>query len=172
MSDLPSVEGPRLAAAPDATPLAAGGELRFTLLPALRHVVPLAAGAALIAAVVSRTAAWRLSLFAVAIVWVGAALLMRWRRPQLVLHAAGYRVEVRGAVRLQVAWSEVRRVYCDEKERALYVDCGDQARNLLLPPERGYGFTFTNREQLYQAVLDAVPRQIEAVSNLEAATGA
>lgn len=141
---------------------------RFALLPTTRHVAPLAVLVGALLALLASSAALRLwSALAAGALLLLSLLLLR-RRPVLVLGADGYRVEVRGKVRFAVAFSEVRRVLCDAGERALYVDCGEPGRNLLLPPARGYAFTFARRERLYRA-LTAGPLsdRLVPVANLE-----
>lgn len=142
-------------------------ESRHTLLPAMRQMVPLAVVCALVGALVSTTGAWRTSFAALGAAWGLAWGVLRHRRPELVLSADEYRVEVAGTVRFRVGWSEVLRIYHDPGEHAVYVDCGDPARNLLVPPERGFGFTFTGRKQLYQSLLAAAPDRVQQVENLD-----
>jgi hypothetical protein len=87
------------------------------------------------------------------------AAMAAWQhhaRPALILDEQGYAVEEHGKEKLRVAWSEVKQVRTDEAEQALYVDCGDPSRNLLLPPKRGYGFRFERAERAYAAILTSV----------------
>jgi hypothetical protein len=106
---------------------------------------------------------------------LGALGLVLWearRRPSVRIDAAGYAVISGGREKLRVAWTEVIRVRADPAEHALYVDCGDPARNLLVPPERGFGFRFAEAEELYRRVVEAVPDRVEQVARLDApATG-
>lgn len=94
-----------------------------------------------------------------------------WLRTQartLVLDEAGYAIEARGRERLRVGWSEVRRVLHDPGEDAVYVDCGDKARNLLIPPARGFGFHVAEAAAATARVLAAVPAErVETVERLE-----
>ena len=54
-----------------------------------------------------------------------------------------------------MAWTEVKRVQAMPDEKVMHLDCGDPARNLLLPPQFGHGYTYDKQVQLY-AVLAAV----------------
>jgi hypothetical protein len=89
-------------------------------------------------------------------------------RAAVVLDETGYTVEEHGREKLRVAWSEVVRVRADAEEKAAYVDCGDRARNLLIPPRRGYGFRFERSDALYARVLEAVPDKVVLVPRLDA----
>lgn len=81
-----------------------------------------------------------------------AGVYMRLVRPTLTLDDAGYHVSVRGHRVLSVSWAEVQRVQIDVENEAAYVDCGDRARNLVVPPRFGSPFTYTNRDRLYERV--------------------
>jgi len=109
----------------------------------------------------------RISAEAVASMGGLAWLLIRTSRPTLLVDENGYAVEKSGRESLRVAWGEVRRVRADAAEEALYVDAGDPARNLLVPPRRGFGFRFENSERLFRLVLQNIPREkIEQVERL------
>ena len=101
-----------------------------------------------------------------------AALIWAWQaraRPELVVDDDGYAVVENGREKLRVPWGEVRRVRADRAEHALYVDAGDSARNLLVPPKRGFGFRFARQELLYARVIERVPEPlIEMVDRLDA----
>jgi hypothetical protein len=86
----------------------------------------------------------------------------------VIIDENGYAVSERGREKLRVAWTEVKQVKADAAEHAVYVDCGDPARNLLVPPRRGFGFTFERTEELYARILDAVPDRVELVPRLDA----
>ena len=145
-------------------------EDRFALLHQNRHLLPGAVGCAALLCALAATPVVQLGAAACGVVLFALIPLLRARRPVLIVDDHGHRVEVAGQRRFAVAWTEVREVRVDREERALYVDCGDRARNLLLPPTRGYPFTFADRDRLFQRVLEAVPsdRQRE-VPSLEAA---
>ena len=111
-----------------------------------------------------------LKLVSVGFVVAGAAVAVFQRRAQFVLavDGTGYAVVQGGQEKLRVAWSEVVKVRADASEKACYVDCGDPARNLLVPPARGYGFRFKRSDVLYARILDAVPAdRIELVPRLD-----
>lgn len=142
---------------------------RFPLVFTQRRVLPIAVvvalgGAALAPSLWLRVACVAFALFAVAVGW-----MQHRARPALVLDESGYAVEEHGREKLRVAWSEVVRVRADVAEHALYVDCGDAARNLLVPPRRGYGFRFERADELFACIVEAVGRdKVETVARLDA----
>jgi hypothetical protein len=140
---------------------------RYRLIFTQRRVLPLAVAIAIVGAVVA-TALWaRIACVAVACLAVLAAWLQGRARPALVIDDEGYAVEEHGREKLRVRWSEVVKVRADGGEKALYVDVGDPARNLLVPPRRGYGFRFERADELYQHILQRVPAdKVEAVGKL------
>jgi len=141
---------------------------KFALILTQRRVLPVAVAFALVGAGFS-TAWWARAGCAVFALVALALALWQWRaRPQLVLDERGYAVEEHGREKLRVAWSEVVKVLADADEHALYVDCGDRARNLLVPPRRGFGFRFERADVLYARVLAAVPDRVELVKRLDA----
>ena len=148
-----------------------GGEARFTLLPTTRYVSWVAVATGALLAVLAPSLGWRVVGGGVAL----ALLLLTWavgrRRPVLILDGAGYRVEVAGRERLRVAWTEVRRVLCDRSEAALYLDCGDGKRNLLVPPAAGFAFTFSDRQRLSERILAIVGDKVEYVERLDKLPG-
>ncbi|MBL9004894.1 MAG: hypothetical protein JNJ46_11655 [Myxococcales bacterium] len=91
----------------------------------------------------------------------------RRKQPQLVLDDHGYSVEVAGVSRFSVPWSAVTRVLHDPSEQALYLDCGDPGRNLLLPPRAGFAFTFSQRDALYARLLQHIGDRAEIVARLD-----
>ncbi len=98
--------------------------------------------------------------------WIWTQLSAR----TLVLDDDGYAIEAWGRERLRVHWREVERVRHEPKESALYVDCGDKARNLLVPPARGWGFRFADAAGLCARVLASVPAgRVVEVERLDAA---
>ena len=145
------------------------GEQRFLLLPTGRHLLPVAVGLGALLAIFG-AGALRLAFLGAAALLLLLHLLLSRRRPVLVLDGEGYRVERGGREVLRVRWTEARRVLLDKEEQALYVDCGDGARSLLVPPRRGWAFTFSDRERLVAAVLAAVPDRIEEVADLSRTT--
>src|SRR5688572_14583899 len=99
-----------------------------------------------------------LRLFAIAVGVLGLLLWVVMRRfmPALVVDDSGYAVEKLGREKLRVGWGEVLKVRADAAEEALYVDAGDPARNLLVPPRRGFGFRFESSPRLFRLVLQKV----------------
>jgi len=100
---------------------------------------------------------------------VAFGLWQRRARPALRVDAEGYTVLEHGREKLRVRWSEVVRVRAEPSEFACYVDCGDPARNLLVPPARGFGFRFERSRELYARILDAVTDRVELVKRLDEA---
>lgn len=146
---VPAKAGGRPAKTPGLGTLSPEGEDRFTLLPTTRYVAWVAIGVGAGLAALSPLAWARLAGAGAALLILGAQFILRARRPTLVIDAGGYRVEVGGRARFSVRWEEVQRVLRDAAEEAMYIDCGDPRRNLLLPPRAGFAFTFTQRERLY-----------------------
>ncbi|HEX2568667.1 MAG TPA: hypothetical protein VH877_03840 [Polyangia bacterium] len=137
---------------------------RFALLSTWRWVVPVAIGAGILAAlfwqgVVPR---WLCGGGAVML----AILWLLERRPVLVVDAEGYQVEERGRSRLRVPFAEVQRARAVPAEHAMYVDCGDPGRNLLLPPRRGFGFHFERQAQLYVLLARRLEDKLQVVASL------
>lgn len=130
---------------------------RHPLLVGTRWLLPVAIVMAALGAVVPHALAARVVSGGVAVLGGFGWQWLQRRRPTLVLDDAGYAIEERGREKLRVAWSDVQKVRLDRKESALYVDCGDKARNLFVPPSRGYGFRFADAEALCARVLAAVP---------------
>jgi hypothetical protein len=132
------------------------------------RLVPLAILFAIAGAVFAPSLA--LKLVSAGFVVAGVAIGLFQKRAQFVLAVdeTGYAVVQGGQEKLRVAWSEVLKVRADASEKACYVDCGDPARNLLVPPVRGYGFRFKNSDVLYARILDSVPSEkIELVPRLD-----
>lgn len=151
--------------APDT--LAPTGEERFTLLPTTRYVSWVAIATGVLLAALGPSLAWRLLCGGAAL----AVLLGNWaigrRRPVLIIDETGYRVEVAGRERFRVLWAEVRRVLHDRSEAAVYVDCGDGRRNLLVPPAAGFAFTFSDRPHLTARILAKLSDKVQEVARLD-----
>jgi hypothetical protein len=98
----------------------------------------------------------------IAALWAGARL----RRPVLVVDGEGYRVEVGRRERLRVAFREVLRVRAVPSEQAMYVDCGDPARNLLLPTRHGWGFRFARQGALYVLLAKQLADRLQIADRL------
>ena len=143
---------------------------RYRLVFTQRRVLPLAVLVALAGAWFAQLTWARVACVAVALMAVLAAWLQGRSHPALLLDENGYAVEEHGKEKLRVSWSEVQRVRADGAEHALYIDVGDPARNLLVPPKSGYGFHFERAEELFQTILRRVPAdKVEAVARLDAA---
>lgn len=113
--------------------------------------------------------AFRLDALAAAAAEVAALGWMRRSARTLVLDDDGYAIEAHGRESLRVRWAEVTRVRHDPGEQAVYVDCGNPARNLLIPPARGFGFHVVGAAEATARVLASVPpARIEVVERLEA----
>jgi uncharacterized membrane protein len=143
-----------------------GEAARYPLLSTSRWVVPLAIALGLVGAATGYAERARWALGGGAAVIAALAIAARVRRPELVVDDEGYRVEQVGRVKLSVTWSEVIRVKAVPAEQAMYVDCGDPARNLLLPPRRGWGFRFAQQAALYVQLAGHLKEKIEVVESL------
>ena len=130
---------------------------RHPLLVATRWLLPAAIGLALVGAAVARAMPARIIAGVFAVLGVLAWLWQERHRPTLVIDDAGWAIEQRGAEKLRVAWSEVRAVRIDRRESAIYVDTGNRARNLFVPPRRGYGFRFADAAGACARIVAAVP---------------
>ena len=141
-------------------------EQRYELLSSWRAVVPLAilAGVGATLALVG-PARWVCGGGAIvlAVLW----FVGRTARPTLVVDGTGYRVEERGRERLCVSFAEVVGARAVPAEHAMYLDCGDRARNLLLPPRRGFGFRFERQSHLYVRLARALDGKLAIVERLE-----
>jgi hypothetical protein len=138
---------------------------RYLLLSSWRMLPPAAIGVGLLSALSLGGLARVLCVIGAAVIallWV----VGRAARPTLVVDDVGYRVEERGVERLRVAFSEVRRARAVAAEQAMYLDCGDPARNLLLPPRRGFGFRFDRQSALYVRLATSLSDKIEIVEKL------
>ena len=140
----------------------------FPIVFTQRRVLPVAVVFALVGAGLSPGFWLRLACGGFALLAAGIGIWQKRARAQVVIDEAGYAVEEHGREKLRVAWSEVVEVRADAAEHACYVDCGDPQRNLLVPPERGYGFHFERADQLYARILDAVTDKVKLVERLEA----
>jgi hypothetical protein len=141
--------------------------VKFALLLNHRRVLPLAVGFAAFGAIFAQELWVRLVCVGFALVGLVAGVLQVRARPAVIVDERGYAVEEHGREKLRVAWSEVLRVRADPGEHALYVDVGDPARNLLVPPRRGYGFHFERADELYARVVAAVGDKVEIVARLD-----
>ena len=141
---------------------------RHPLLLSLRWLLPAAALLALALGVMARSPLGHIAGMAIAFVIGILAIVQSRLRPVLILDDDGYAIQQGGKILFRVAWSEVKKVRVDAKEQALYIDCGDKARNLLVPPARGYGFRFADAPGIYARVLAAVGDRVVQVERLDA----
>ncbi len=119
---------------------------RHPLIVGTRWLLPIAIVLALAAAAAAHALPAKLLAGFFALLGVVAWRWQERHRPTLLLDDDGYAIEQEGKEKLRVAWSEVHKVRIDKRESAVYVDCGDKARNLFVPPGRGYGFRFADAE--------------------------
>jgi hypothetical protein len=141
---------------------------RHPLLLSLRWLLPAAALLALALGVLARSSLGHIAGFAIGFVIAILAVVQSRLQPVLILDDEGYAIQQGGKILFRVAWSEVKKVRADAKEQALYIDCGDPARNLLVPPARGYGFRFADAPRIYARVLSAVGDRVVQVERLDA----
>ncbi len=132
---------------------------RHPLIVGTRWLLPVAIVMAVLGAAVAHATAARIGAAFFALLGAMAWWWQERHRPTLLLDDAGYAIEQMGREKLRVAWSEVQRVRVDRSESAVYLDCGDKARNLFVPPRRGYGFRFAGAEAVCARVLAAVPAE-------------
>ena len=144
-----------------------GEETRYTLLPTTRYVSWVAVATGGLLAVMAPSVLLRGLSGGMAV----ALMLLTWavgrRRPVLILDDAGYRVQVGSRERFRVRWDEVHRVLRDRSEGAVYLDCGDGKRNLLVPPAAGFAFTFSDRVGLVERILTRVGDKVQDVERLD-----
>jgi hypothetical protein len=142
---------------------------RFPLVSTWRWLVPAAVAMALVGLLAFPGLVPRIVCGAaaalVALLWLDG----RRRRPVLVVTDDGYQVEVGRRRKLEVSFADVLRVRAVPALQAMYLDCGDPARNLLVPPRRGYGFRFLEQEKLYVLLATRLADKLEVVAALETA---
>jgi hypothetical protein len=130
---------------------------RHPLVVGTRWLLPAAMLLAIGGAVASHTTTARVIAGVFAVLGAVAWWWQERHRPTLVVDDGGWAIEQRGHEKLRVTWGEVKKVRVDRRESALYVDTGDAARNLFVPPRSGYGFRFARAEAILARVLQAVP---------------
>ena len=145
---------------------AGGGEHRFALLASGRWVAPAAIVVGLLGAAAAPALVGRMVLggggLVIALLWA----LGRYRRPTLVVDALGYRVVEGRRERLRVEFVEIRRARAVPAECAMYLDCGDPGRNLLVPTRHGFGFRFARQSELYVLLAKRLGATLEIVDAL------
>jgi hypothetical protein len=141
---------------------------RYPLVATTAWLLPLAVAVAFVGIALARAPMGRLVAAWFAFLGVAAWLWQRRQRPVLLLDDQGWAIEQRGREKVRVSWSDVKAVRVERREHALYVDCGDPGRNLLVPPRRGFGFRFDAQEALCARVLASVPPAlVQEVERLE-----
>jgi hypothetical protein len=145
---------------------------KFELSFPQRRILPVSLAIALAGAVLADAMWLRLFCGGFGVLTLGLWLVLRRAQPCVVLDEQGYAVEEFGKEKLRVAWSDVVRVRADPSEHAVYVDCGDPAKNLLVPPSRGWGFRFPRARELYARIVGYVPDKVEVVERLDPKTSA
>jgi hypothetical protein len=153
-----------VATSPAAAPL--DHQRGYELLSSTRWVRWVAIGVGALLAVLSHLLLWRALGGTVAVV---LTLAWVWGRHRAFVYVLpdGYRVKT-GRLDFTVRWSELKRVLHDPTESALYLDCGNPARNLLVPPATGFAFTFARKQALYQQLLLAVGHLAQQVPRIDA----
>jgi hypothetical protein len=141
---------------------------RHPLVLSLRWLLPAAGVMALALGVMSRSSLGHIAGLSIAFVIMVLTIVQSRMQPVLILDDDGYAIQQGRKLLFRVAWSEVKKVRADAREQALYIDCGDPSRNLLVPPARGYGFRFANAPQIYTRVLATVGDRVEQVERLDA----
>ena len=142
---------------------------RHPLVVSTRWLLPLAIALALAGAAAAHAPLARIVAGGFALLGFAAWRVQERLRPTLVIDDRGYAIEQRGSEKLRVAWSEVQAVRVDRKRMALYIECGDKARNVFVPPPRGYGFRFADAQTICERVVTAVPpERITDVESLDA----
>lgn len=131
------------------------GEERFALVHTQRGVLLVAAAFAVVGGAFIPSVAARLASLVLGLLVIAAFLFQRRLSPEVRVGPDGYRVIVGGRERFRVAWSEVVSVRAERGEPTVYVETGNGARNLFVPP-RGYGFRFERPEALCRRILAAV----------------
>src|SRR5207302_3837828 len=143
------------------------GLRRFPLLATTRWMAPVSFAIALFGAIFATGKPPRIGYAVVAAIVGALWLIARLRRPVLLVDNDGYRVEVRGRVKLRVRFDEIERARAVPAEQSMYLDCGDGDRNLLLPPKRGFGFRFAEQADLYVLLAKRLGDRVEIAERLE-----
>jgi hypothetical protein len=129
---------------------------RHPLLAGTRFLLPVAIALAVLGAVVAHDTAARIVAGFFALIGLAAFFWQQRHRPTLLLDDDGYAIEQLGREKLRVKWSEVQKVRVDRRAPAVYVDTGDKARNLFVPPRTGYGFQFADGKTACARIIAAV----------------
>jgi len=132
-----------------------GDERAFRLVHTQRGVLVVAGAFAVIGGTFIPSLVARFASLVLGLLVVAAFLFQRQLAPEVRVGRDGYRVLIAGRERFRVAWRDVVRVRAERGEPTLYVETGEAARNLFVPP-RGYGFRFEQPDELCKRVLAAV----------------
>ena len=135
--------------------------LRYTQRGVLWLACAMALGGFFLPSWPARIASGALGLAVLAALW-----WQRRTRPVLTVDDDGLRVTVGGRPRVELRWAEVLAVRADAAEKALYVDAGTAARSILIPPARGYGYVWEQREQLYDDIVAHAGERLKLVERL------
>ena len=139
---------------------------RYPLLPSTRIAVPIAIALGLAGIAFATGSTPRLVYAAGTLAVIALWLANLARRPVLVVDGEGYRVEVRRREVVRVRFDEVKRVRAVPGEQAMYLDCGDPKRNLLLPTRHGFGFRFARQATLYVTLAKRLSDRLEIADTL------
>jgi hypothetical protein len=141
--------------------------VRFRFIYGQQRALPIAGILLLTGAILGQATWFRVASAVLAATVVVALVVLRRAGAELILDDDGYALREFGREKVRVPWREVVKVRFDAAEQAMYLDCGDPARNLLIPPARGYGYRFERPAELCDEVKKHVPAdKIEAVEKL------
>ena len=129
---------------------------RHPLLAGTRFLLPVAIALAAVGAVAASSTTARIVAGGFALLGAVAWWWQQRHRPTLLLDDDGYAIEQLGREKLRVKWTEVLKVRIDRRAPAVYVDTGDKARNLFVPPRTGYGFHFADGAAACERIVAAV----------------
>jgi hypothetical protein len=132
---------------------------RHPLVATTGWLLPVAVAVALLGAATAHALTGRLVAGWFALLGIAAWIWQRRQRPVLLVDDDGWAIERHGREALRVRWAEVKEARVDRPEHAVYLDCGDPGRNLLVPPRRGFGFRFDDQQALFARVLAALPAE-------------
>jgi hypothetical protein len=141
---------------------------RHPMIMTLRWLMPAAAVMSAALGVMAHSKIGHVGGFSFAFMLAFIAILQSRMKPVLVLDDDGYAIEQGGRRRFAVPWRDVKVVRAVFDEGALYIDCGDPARNIFVPPGRGYGFRFINVGAMFKRIQSAVGDRLVRVDTVEA----
>lgn len=138
---------------------------RFPLQYAGRWLIPLAIAVGVTGIFAAQGLGPRLFFAIGSLLMVVAWRVAHARRAVLEIHDQLFRVAVRDKSRFAVKWEEITVARAVPDEHAMYVECGEPQRNLLLP-ERGYGFQFERQKELYDLLAQILADRLTVVAAL------